>query len=105
MQCIRLVILSLLLVCLAHSHIYSSPPKTFYDFNGNPKYYSIYFSLEYGIGASDYLRLIWPDQIYNSNKNEIKANLIDFSNNFQIASTTFVTEPSAVTILHVTFGY
>ena len=65
----KAVIISILLIAIANAHIYSSPPETFYDYNGNPKYYSIYFALESGLGASDYLRLIWPDQIFNTNKN------------------------------------
>jgi len=62
------LVLILFIISIAYAHIYSSPPKTFYDFNGNPKYYSIYFALENGIGASDFLRLHWPDKIYDQNK-------------------------------------
>ena len=53
----------LLLVCLismTSAHIYSSPPKVTYNYDGYPSYYSLFMSLETGIGANDYLRIIWP---------------------------------------------
>jgi hypothetical protein len=49
-------LLLLLLVLLAHGHIYSSTPKVTYNYNGRPLYFSLYMSLQNGIGASDYLR-------------------------------------------------
>lgn len=54
------VLVLLLTVCLAFSHIYSSPPRVTYNYDGYPSYYSLYFSIENGIGATDYLRIIWP---------------------------------------------
>ena len=65
----RTLICALLLLALTHAHIYSTTPKTTYDYSGNPRYYSLFFALENGMGASDYLRIIWPDQIFNTNKN------------------------------------
>lgn len=82
--------LLLLLVVIAHSHIYSSPPKVTYGYDGTPSYYSLFMALETGIGPSDYLRINWPENIHNSNKNEIIVNLISFSNNLQLASATCV---------------
>jgi hypothetical protein len=63
-------------------------------------------SLETGIGATDYLRLIWPEQIHVTSKAEITVNLISFSNNLQVATAT-CTDESVVgtTVYHVTFGY
>lgn len=49
-------LLLLLLVLLTHSHIYSSTPKVIYNYNGRPLYFSLFMSLQNGIGASDYLR-------------------------------------------------
>ena len=84
------VVLLVLLLWLAHSHIYSSPPTITYNYDGYPSYYSLYLSLETGIGATDYLRLIWPEQIHNTVKTEIKVNLISFANNLQVATSTCV---------------
>ena len=55
-------ILVLILCCLLviNSHIYSAPPKVTYGINGKPLIYSLYLSLETGLGADDYLHLIWP---------------------------------------------
>lgn len=98
--------LILLLLCLAaHAHIYSSPPKVTYNYNGYPLYFSLYLSLQNGIGASDYLKFTFGSTLYASVKTEIVANLISFSNNLQVATTTCVTDVSVSTILHVTFGY
>lgn len=83
-------VLLLLLMAIAHSHIYSSPPKVTYGYSGTPLYYSLYMSLEIGIGATDYLRINWPENLHNTNKNEVVVNLISFSNNLQVASSTCV---------------
>jgi len=99
-------LLLLMLVLSIYAHIYSSPPKVNYDFNGNPKYYSLFLSLETGIGASDYIKLLWPEQIYTTLKTEIVVNLISFSNNLQVASANCAADGiGTVTIYHVTFGY
>jgi hypothetical protein len=62
------VLLCLLLLAISQAHIYSSPPKIAYNYEGYPSYYSLFMSLETGIGASDYLRIIWPEQIHNTVK-------------------------------------
>lgn len=96
----------LLAAYLACSHIYSSPPRVTYNYDGYPSSYSLYFSLENGIGASDYLRLIWPEQIHNTLKNEVKVNLITFSNNLQVATSYCVNEVVTSSITYqVTLGY
>lgn len=43
--------------------------------------------------------------MYDSAKTEIKVNLITFSNNLQVATTTCVVDGLGASILHVTFGY
>lgn len=63
----RLLIL-LLLAGVALAHIYSSPPRVTYNYDGYPSYYSLYLQLETGIGDSDYLRLIWPESLHVTNK-------------------------------------
>ena len=82
------IIVLLLIIAISHSHIYSSPPKITYTYNGRPKYYSLYMSLQSGLGASDYLRLIWPEAIHNTLKTEIIVNLITYNNNIKVATTT-----------------
>ena len=62
------VILFFLVLWICTSHIYSSPPKVHYNHDGHPHYYSLYLSLEKGIGASDYIRFIWPENIHTSDK-------------------------------------
>lgn len=62
------IIILLTIIAIAQMHIYSSTPKVTYDFNGRPKFYSLYMSLQTGLGANDYLRLIWPEQIHNTVK-------------------------------------
>jgi len=39
------VVLLVLLLSMAHSHIYSSPPTITYNYDGHPYYYSLYMSL------------------------------------------------------------
>lgn len=79
----------LLLCCilLVNSHIYSSTPGVTYDINGNPLIYHLYVSLEYGLGASDYMQLVWPQLIHNPTKPTVQVKLITFSNNLQVSST------------------
>ncbi len=62
------LILLVLLVCLGGAHIYSSSPRITYNYDGYPYYYSLFLSLETGIGATDYLRLIWPEALHVTNK-------------------------------------
>lgn len=54
------LLFALAIIYLASSHIYSAPPKVTYAYSGIPLYYSLYMSLETGIGATDYLRIAWP---------------------------------------------
>lgn len=56
----RALLLIALLLALTQGHIYSSPPTITYGYDGYPYYYSLFLSLETGIGASDYLRIVWP---------------------------------------------
>ena len=56
----KLVLLFLCTLVLIHSHIYSSTSKVTYNYDGKPLIYHLYLSLETGLGASDYLHLIWP---------------------------------------------
>ena len=60
MSLLRQMLSLVLLLCLVRGHIYSEVPRVTYGYDGNPSYYSLYMSLENGMGASDYLRLIWP---------------------------------------------
>lgn len=90
-------ILILLLLCLlgGEAHIYSSDSKVTYDYDGNPRIYHIYFSLEYGLGDSDYLTIIWPFQMSVLNqKDKLHAKLISFSNNLEIVDTNFELNPN-----------
>lgn len=57
-------LLVLLLALAVRSHIYSSTPKVVYNYNGRPLYFSLYMSLQNGIGSSDYLRLIFLEKMY-----------------------------------------
>ena len=80
----------LLLVVLAQTHIYSSDSKVTYDFDGNPKIYHLYMSLETGLGADDYLQIIFPTKIHvGSLKSALTAKLISFSNNLEIVEQNF----------------
>ena len=99
-------LLLLLLVLLAQGHIYSSPPKVTYNYNGRALYFSLYMSLERGIGASDYLRLIFYEKMYVTLKSEITVKLITYSNNLQVATATCADSDGAgVNNLHVSLGY
>ncbi len=95
----------LLLVVLASGHIYSTTPKVTYNYKGRPLYFSLYMSLQNGIGASDYLRFNFLEQMYSSAKTEIVVKLITYSNNLQVATANCVGDGLAANILHVTFGY
>lgn len=100
------LLLLLLLVLLAQGHIYSSPPKVTYNINGRPLYFSLYMSLERGIGASDFLRMIFFERMYVTLKSEISVRLITYSNNLQVATANCADgDGAAVTTLHVSFGY
>ena len=82
--------LLLLLVVLAQTHIYSSDSKVTYDFDGNPKIYHLYLSLESGLGADDYLKIIFPTKIHTGSlKSAMTAKLISFSNNLEIVEKNF----------------
>jgi len=106
MKSIKPLLLLFLLLLITNSHIYSSPPKVTYSYSGAPQYYSLFMSLETGIGATDYLRLIWPEQIHVTFKTEVVVNLISFSNNLQVATAICVNENVVgTTVYHVTFGY
>lgn len=63
------LIVVLLLIGGTLAHIYSTSPRITYNYDGYPEYYSFYFSLETGIGASDYLRIVWPENLHSTNKN------------------------------------
>jgi hypothetical protein len=56
----RLLLLFVCTLALVHAHIYSSVPKVTYNYDGKPLVYHLYLSLETGLGANDYLHLIWP---------------------------------------------
>jgi hypothetical protein len=99
------VLLLLILFLAVKAHIYSTTPKVTYNYNGYPLYFSLFMSLEKGIGASDYLKLTLYQQMYVTAKTEVTANLITFSNNLQVATTTCAVDSLAVNIYHVTFGY
>lgn len=86
----KILTLLALLFLLGQSHIYSSRPTVTYNNYGYPLRYSLFMSLETGIGSNDYLRIIWPEQIHASTKNLIVVNLVSFSNNLQVATTTMV---------------
>ena len=78
----KVIIIFLLCFCVTYSHIYASDSKITYDYDGNPKIYHIYLSLDTGIGADDYLKINWPTAIHPTNvKSDLKAKLISFSNN------------------------
>ena len=77
-----------LLLSLAQGHIYSEVPRVTYNHDGHPSYYSLYMSLENGMGASDFLRLTWPEQIHTTLKTEVTVILIVFSNNLEVATAT-----------------
>jgi hypothetical protein len=62
----RIMLLLLALVAISQCHIYSAPPKITYDMDGFPRIYHIYMSIETGLGASDYLQLLWPEVIHAS---------------------------------------
>lgn len=89
----KLVLLFLCALVIANSHIYSSTPKVTYNYDGKPLIYHLYISLETGLGANDYLHLIWPEQIHlstsptpvASDKTKIKAKLISYSNNLVVS--------------------
>ena len=103
--CARLWVLVAVAVVI-QAHIYSAPSKITYNYDGHPQYYSLFVSLESGIGASDYLKVIWPESIHNTRKDELTVNLISFSNNLQVASTTCVHEAvSNSQTYHVSLGY
>ena len=75
-------VLFLILLCLAHSHIYSSDSKVTYDFEGNPSIYHIYLALETGLGAEDILMIDWPFKMHDgTDKTAVSVKLISFSNN------------------------
>ena len=101
----KAIYLLLLLALSTHCHIYSSPPKVTYGYDGTPLYYSLFLALETGIGATDYLRINWAEKIHNSLKTEVVVNLISFSNNLQVATATCVSVNNGDTVYHVTFGY
>ncbi len=56
----RILLLFVCLLAITHSHIYSSTPKVTYNYDGRPLIYHLYMSLETGLGANDFLHLIWP---------------------------------------------
>lgn len=99
------VLILVLLACLACAHIYSAPPKITYNYDGYPSYYSLYLSIENGIGATDYLRIFWPEQIHVTAKTEIIVNLISFSNNLQVATAACVADATGSSTYQVSLGY
>lgn len=98
-------LLLLLMVVLASGHIYSTTPKVTYNYNGKPLYFSLYMSLQDGIGASDYLRFNFYEQMYSSAKSEIVVKLITYSNNLQVATANCAVDSLGASILHVNLGY
>ena len=106
MNYIQIAIL-LLLSLSGAAHIYSSTPRVTYDFDGKPKTYHIFLSLEMGLGDDDYLKIIWPETIHTgTDKTLVKANLISYSNNLQIVSTNFIAQVvDSNPIYYVTFGH
>lgn len=88
--------LLLFMLCLlgCHSHIYASDTKVTYDYDGSPLIYHLYMSLETGLGADDYLKVIWPFAFHVTNsKSDVKAKLISFSNNLEIVEVNCHTDP------------
>lgn len=110
----RILLLFVCLLAITHSHIYSSTPKVTYNYDGRPLIYHLYMSLETGLGANDFLHLIWPEQIHlpstpaalAADKTKIKAKLISFSNNL-VVSEAFVTADGGISDsnYYITFGY
>lgn len=101
----KLPLLLLSLLVLTSCHIYSSTPKVTYNYNGYPLYFSLYMSLQNGIGASDYIRVNMYQILYTSAKTEVTANLVTFANNLQVATATAAVDGLANTIYHFNFGY
>lgn len=102
----KTVLLFILLLHAIEPHIYSTTPKITYSYSGTPLYYSLYMNMQLGMGATDYLRLVWPEQIHNTIKTEVTVNLIAFSNNLQVATAACADESDVgTTVYHVTLGY
>ena len=89
--------LLLFMLCLlgCHAHIYASDTKVSYDYDGDPLIYHIYMSMETGLGADDYLKILWPIPIHQTgSKNNVKAKLISFSNNLEIVEVKCDANPN-----------
>lgn len=95
----------LALLLVVTSHIYSTPPRVTYNYDGKPKYHSLFMSLETGMGASDFLKIVWWEKLHVTLETEVIVNLISFSNNLQVASAVCTIENAGNYIYYVTFGY
>lgn len=106
MKGILAILLLISLLAPASPHIYSSDSKVTYDFDGNPAIYHIYFSLETGLGANDFVHINWPTKIHSGNiKQALSAKLISFSNNLEVVHKSLdSTMNGADTNYYVSFG-
>ena len=73
----KLLLVALILVAAHCGQISSWNTKISYNFDGQTLGYKLYFSLESGLGATDYLRILWPEAIHTAtDKTKILVTLI-----------------------------
>jgi hypothetical protein len=73
---------TLILVCLLLSpslcgQISSWDTRVAYTYDGSPLSYNIFFNLESGLGATDFLRIVWPEALHTgTDKTKVMVTLI-----------------------------
>ena len=65
-----------------------------YGYSGSPLSYNLFFMLDSGMGATDYLHLLWPEALHTgTDKTKVLVTLISNENNYQITQVTCATLP------------
>jgi hypothetical protein len=89
------IVLLLVLAALSScGQISSWDTRITYSYNGSPLSYNLFFKLDSGIGATDYLRLLWPEALHTgTDKTQILVTLISNENNYQITQVSCTASP------------
>lgn len=77
-----------------------------YGYSGSPLSYNLFFKLDSGMGATDYLHLLWPEALHSStDKTKVLVTLISSENNYQITQVACSASPVGTTgDYYVSFG-
>ena len=92
----NLILLWALLLAVALSGQISSWDTTItYGYAGSPMSYNLFFKLDSGMGATDYLHLLWPEALHTTtDKTKVLVTLISNENNYQITQVPCAASPA-----------